>query len=106
MFAYSFKITHYIVFAFVNTQSAHMIIFNQIIICFVLGFIAEYEAKIYIVDGENGSDLNRGNDIYSPFKTIKHCVDVLINPGDECHIRSGRYVNRDCSEKNETDSKL
>ena len=64
---------------------------NQIFVSFLLGFIAKCGAKVYIVDGENGSDLNKGNDIYSPFKTIQHCVDVLMDPGDECQIRSGRY---------------
>ena len=61
---------------------------SNLFLFFVL--IASFEAKIYIVDGKNGIDDNPGDDIYYPFKTIQHCVDVLKNPGDECQIRSGR----------------
>ena len=46
---------------------------------------------IYYVDGKNGDDSNVGNSLDSPFATIKTCVDALREPGDECHIREGRY---------------
>ena len=46
---------------------------------------------IYYADGKNGDDLNDGESISSAFASIKPCIDALRNPGDECHIRSGRY---------------
>lgn len=46
---------------------------------------------IYYADGNNGDDLNDGEGISSAFASIKPCIDALTNPGDECHIRSGRY---------------
>ena len=46
---------------------------------------------IYYADGNNGDDINDGEGISSAFASIKPCIDALTNPGDECHIRSGRY---------------
>ena len=48
-------------------------------------------ATVYYVDGSNGNDLNRGDSIQNAFASIKACVDALNGPGDECHIRAGRY---------------
>jgi len=48
-------------------------------------------STIYYVDGNNGDDLNDGESISSAFASIKPCIDALTHPGDECHIRSGRY---------------
>ena len=48
-------------------------------------------ATVYYVDGSNGNDFNRGDSIQNAFASIKACVDALIGPGDECHIRAGRY---------------
>ena len=45
----------------------------------------------YIVDGINGNDNNGGETIDDPFKTISRCIEALVNPGDECQIRSGYY---------------
>ena len=45
----------------------------------------------YYVDGSNGDDSNVGDSLDSAFATIKACIDVLKEPGDECHIRAGRY---------------
>ena len=45
----------------------------------------------YYVDGENGDDSNNGESVSSAFASIKICIGALINPGDECHIRRGRY---------------
>ena len=46
---------------------------------------------IHYVDGEKGDDSNNGKSVTSPFASIKTCIDALANPGDECHIRGGRY---------------
>ena len=46
---------------------------------------------VHYVDGEKGDDSNNGKSVTSPFATIKTCIDTLANPGDECHIRGGRY---------------
>lgn len=48
-------------------------------------------ATVYYVDGSNGNDFNRGDSIQNAFASIKACVDALDGPGDECHIRAGRY---------------
>jgi len=51
------------------------------------------DATVYIVDGENGND-DKNNDGLSKakaFKTIQHCVNKLLYPGDECQIAEGRY---------------
>ena len=45
----------------------------------------------YYVDGSGGSDSNSGTTIATAFATIKVCIDALTSPGDECHIRRGRY---------------
>ena len=45
----------------------------------------------YYVDGKNGEDSNNGKSIATAFVTIKTCINALKNPGDECHIRRGRY---------------
>ncbi|CAL4079397.1 unnamed protein product [Meganyctiphanes norvegica] len=47
----------------------------------------------YIVDGENGADINNGHNPHHAFKTIQRCVDELSisPPGDQCLIRDGRY---------------
>ena len=46
---------------------------------------------IYYADGEKGNDVNTGKSITSAFATVKACINALKNPGDECHIRKGRY---------------
>ncbi|KAL9965297.1 hypothetical protein ACROYT_G029075 [Oculina patagonica] len=46
---------------------------------------------VYYVDSENGDDSNNGESVGLAFTTIKTCIDALTNPGDECHIRKGRY---------------
>ena len=46
---------------------------------------------IYYVDGAKGDDANAGESNTTAFATIKTCIDALTNPGDECHIRIGRY---------------
>lgn len=46
---------------------------------------------IYYADAKNGDDSNDGDGISSAFATIKPCIEALRSPGDECHIRSGRY---------------
>ena len=46
---------------------------------------------IYYADAKNGDNSNDGDGISSAFATIKPCIEALRNPGDECHIRSGRY---------------
>lgn len=46
---------------------------------------------IYYVDGEKGDNSNNGESIPTAFATIKTCINALKNPGDECHIRKGRY---------------
>lgn len=46
---------------------------------------------IYYADGTNGNDRNHGKDISRAFATIRRCIDALKSPGDECHIRKGRY---------------
>lgn len=46
---------------------------------------------LYYVDGKNGDDSDRGDILDSAFATIKTCIDALKRPGDECHIRAGRY---------------
>ena len=48
-------------------------------------------AEGYIVDTVNGNDVNSGETINDPFKTIARCVTALANPGDECLIRAGYY---------------
>lgn len=45
----------------------------------------------YYVDGSNGDDSNVGDSLDSAIATIKACIDALKAPGDECHIRAGRY---------------
>ena len=49
------------------------------------------KCTVYYVDGEKGDDLNNGESVTFAFATIKTCIDALTNPGDECHIRGGRY---------------
>jgi len=52
------------------------------------------DATVYIVDGENGNDNHinhNGLSKATAFKTIQHCVDKLLYPGDECQIAEGRY---------------
>ncbi|KAL9951207.1 hypothetical protein ACROYT_G043829 [Oculina patagonica] len=46
---------------------------------------------VYYVDGEKGDDSNDGQSVFTAFATITTCIDALTNPGDECHIRRGRY---------------
>ncbi|CAL4158368.1 unnamed protein product [Meganyctiphanes norvegica] len=48
-------------------------------------------AASYVVDGDNGDNMNTGLDEVNAFKTISYCIEQLLNPGDECLIRSGRY---------------
>ena len=45
----------------------------------------------YVVDGEKGDDTNNGHNPSHAFKTIQHCVDSLLSPGDSCNVRAGRY---------------
>lgn len=49
------------------------------------------QAAVYIVDGTIGDDKNTGLCTATAFKSIQHCVDQLVNPGDECKVRKGRY---------------
>lgn len=49
------------------------------------------DGTIYYVDGKNGDDSNGGESTITAFATMKTCIDALTSPGDECHIRKGRY---------------
>ena len=53
--------------------------------------ILVFEVRGFIVDGENGNDLNSGETIHEAFATISRCVEELKHPGDECLIRAGNY---------------
>ncbi|CAL4127321.1 unnamed protein product, partial [Meganyctiphanes norvegica] len=49
----------------------------------------------YIVDVDKGDDANTGFDESEAFKSIQRCIEALQQdgvPGDECQIRSGRYL--------------
>ena len=54
-------------------------------------FLSPDPAKGYIVDSVNGNDNNDGETVNDPFKTITRCIQALMNPGDECQIRTGFY---------------
>ncbi|CAL4074331.1 unnamed protein product [Meganyctiphanes norvegica] len=64
---------------------------GSITITLLLMTLLGVTAEKYIVDDKNGDDNNSGLDVSYAFKTIQHCVDHLQNPGDECHVRTGRY---------------
>ena len=49
------------------------------------------DGTIYYVDDKRGSDSNGGQGLTNAFKTISTCISALTDPGDECHIRTGRY---------------
>ena len=53
--------------------------------------ILVFDVRGFIVDGENGNDLNSGDNIHEAFATIGRCVEELKHPGDECLIRAGNY---------------
>ncbi|XP_022802159.1 uncharacterized protein LOC111339709 [Stylophora pistillata] len=59
----------------------------------ILAVLPTYvSSTIYYVDaGARGMDSNTGQTIDQPFRTIRRCVNALSSPGDECHIRAGRY---------------
>ena len=46
---------------------------------------------IYYVDGNNGRNSNSGKSIATAFADVQKCINALKKPGDECHIRKGRY---------------
>merc|ERR1719357_85680 len=64
--------------------------FVQLLIT-LLTVIKTINSLDFIVDGTIGDDLNNGQDIDHAFKTIKRCVENLVNPGDKCSVRGGRY---------------
>lgn len=61
-----------------------------LIIIFILLLLCVSGISFY-VDVKNGDDLNDGKSIFFVFVSIKCCIDVLINFGDECFICSGCY---------------
>ena len=64
----------------------------QFFLCLCICWLSCYvDATVYIVDGTNGHDENSGLTTTTAFKNIQHCVNQLVNPGDECKIRKGRY---------------
>ena len=58
----------------------------------LLGVLAQkISATVYYVDANRGCKTNNGKSLDEPFATIQECVDALLEPGDECRIRAGRY---------------
>ena len=62
-----------------------------ILFSFLVALPVCVSGNVYYVDGENGDDSNPGDSLDSALATIKTCIDALKGPGDECHIRAGRY---------------
>ena len=56
-----------------------------------LVLLGQSSAAVFYVDGRRGSNDNDGLATDTAFLTIQTCVDALNAPGDECHIRAGRY---------------
>lgn len=50
---------------------------------------------IYYVDRNNGRNSNNGRSIATAFAGIEKCINALQKPGDECHIRKGRYHQKE-----------
>ena len=55
------------------------------------GLLGLASGAVFYVDGSQGNNSNDGLTAGTAFKTIQTCVDALKDPGDECHIRAGRY---------------
>ena len=58
---------------------------------FLIAFPLIASGTVYFVDREKGNDFNTGERIKQAFATITKCIKTLNRPGDECHIRQGRY---------------
>ena len=63
----------------------------HILLTLLLFVIDVSKARHYVVDGQKGLDTNTGHNPHQAFKTIQRCVEALSGPGDECHVRQGRY---------------
>ena len=49
------------------------------------------EAQVYYVSSSQGSDLNDGLSVQSPFKSIDKLNSIQFNPGDSIYLKSGDY---------------
>ena len=63
------------------------------IIFFIFSFFlfANTNAQVYYVSSSQGSDLNDGLSIQSPFQSIEKLNSMQFNPGDSIYFKSGDY---------------
>jgi len=67
-----------------------MATFKVLIVLLAL-FFQSCISTIFYVDQKHLQSKNGIGSWRRPFKTIKDCIEVLENPGDECQIRAGSY---------------
>ena len=49
------------------------------------------KAQVYYVSSSQGSDLNNGLSIQSPFQSLEKLNSMQFNPGDSIYFKSGDY---------------
>jgi len=54
-------------------------------------YAGDLEHWQYVVDVENGSDQNSGQNPNHAFKTIGRCLEEVKSEGGDCFVRQGRY---------------
>ncbi|MCT4590294.1 MAG: right-handed parallel beta-helix repeat-containing protein [Carboxylicivirga sp.] len=64
-------------------------IFNKLILLFILGIGTCYGQTTYYVSNVSGDDANEGSES-EPFKTIQHAAEIMES-GDICLIKQGVY---------------